>query len=205
MNDTPRERRYEKNKKSILDNAQKLIAKKGYENVSLREIARKADYSPAGLYEYFDSKDHILAALRVRINALLIEWVQNLPEYETAQKRMVAMGLAYVEFAVKHVEYFNLLNGLPPLRHLQESPDPASTPFSVFQTAVEALLKELSIEPQSDYGLREITYSFWTMIHGMATLQTTHMQGFEADYASINKRILEIFITGFKNYRISRA
>lgn len=198
MKETPRERRYEKNKQMILDVAQKLIAKKGYENVSLREIARKADYSPAGLYEYFDSKDHILASLRERINALLIKTVRSLPESGSAQKQFVAMSLAYVRFAEEYTEYFNLINSLPPLRILQESPDLNASPFAVFQEVVQALLEELALATPPGYGPEEITYSFWTMVHGMATLRVTHMQGFDADFENTNRRILKIFISGLE-------
>lgn len=198
MNGTPRERRYEKNKQKILDVAQKLIAKKGYENVSLREIARKADYSPAGLYKYFDSKDHILASLRERINALLIKTVQVLPEYETAQEQIIEMGMAYIGFSFDHAEYFNLVNALPPLRILQESADLSGSPFTVFQEVVQALLEELEIETPPGYGPEEITYSFWTMIHGMAALRVTHMQGVDADFDSANRRTLKIFIAGLR-------
>lgn len=198
MSESPRERRYEKNKNNILDAAQKLIAKKGYENVSLREIARKADYSPAGLYEYFESKDHLLASLRGRINKMLIETVQALPEYPSTKDQIVDMGLAYVSFAVNHTEFFNLLNSLPPLRLLKESPDPSSSPFTVFEKVVEKLMEELSFETQSGFGKTEITYSIWTFIHGMAALQVSHMQGFDADFEAINKNIIKIYFKGLE-------
>lgn len=198
MNLLPRERRHEKNKQRIMDVAQKLIARNGYENVSLREIARQADYSPAGLYEYFDSKDHILSALRKRINSLMITAVRELPDYDSAQEQIIEMGLAYVDFAVEYSEYFNLINSLPPLRFLEESTDPGFLPFMVFQSTVENLISELEIRLPSGYGPEETTYSFWTMVHGMATLQTTHMQGYEADFESANRRTLETFITGLQ-------
>lgn len=200
MQETPRERRYVKNKQRILDVAQNLIAKKGYENVSLREIARKADYSPAGLYEYFDSKDHILASLRGRINTLLIDSVQVIPKRKETAEQIIEMGLAYIRFAVENTEYFNLLNVLPPMRELQDSPDPTISPFLVFQKAVENLLVDWQIKPSTGFGPEEITYSFWTIIHGMATLQISHLKGLDVDFTENNRRILAMFTIGLKNH-----
>jgi AcrR family transcriptional regulator len=60
---TPRERRSERSRQSILQAALELVIEKGLSKLSLREIARRADYSPAGLYEYFGSKDEIIEAL----------------------------------------------------------------------------------------------------------------------------------------------
>ena len=59
---TPRERRAERTRKAILDTAMQLIVEKGPDKLSLREVARRIDYSPAGLYEYFGSKDELVEA-----------------------------------------------------------------------------------------------------------------------------------------------
>jgi AcrR family transcriptional regulator len=195
---SPRERRYESNKQRILDTAQKLIAKKGYENVSLREIARKSDYSPAGLYEYYDSKEHILLALRERINSMMIKAVREVSKTGLLGDDIITMGLAYVEFAFFNSEYFNLLNNLPPMRILLEHPDPTTSPFLVFQEAIEALLVEWEVDPLVGFGTREITYSIWTIIHGMATLRVTHLQGIDTDFTESNREVLKIFLGGLR-------
>ena len=60
----PRQRRHEKSQQAILDIAAKLIVEHGHEKLSLREVARQADYSPAGLYEYFKSKADVCSFVR---------------------------------------------------------------------------------------------------------------------------------------------
>ena len=54
---TPRQRRHLRTKDAILDAARQIIATEGAEKLSMRAIAKRIDYSPAGLYEYFGSKD----------------------------------------------------------------------------------------------------------------------------------------------------
>ncbi|HWF84619.1 MAG TPA: helix-turn-helix domain-containing protein, partial [Vicinamibacterales bacterium] len=50
-------------RRSILDAARNLFVSHGYENVSIRKIAERIEYSPAAIYGYFPSKDDIFFAL----------------------------------------------------------------------------------------------------------------------------------------------
>jgi len=49
--------------RSILDAARDLFVAEGFQNVSIRKIAERIEYSPAAIYGYFSSKDDIFFAL----------------------------------------------------------------------------------------------------------------------------------------------
>src|SRR5258705_13821865 len=49
--------------RAILDAARELFVRDGYQNVSIRKIAERIEYSPAAIYGYFPSKDDIFFAL----------------------------------------------------------------------------------------------------------------------------------------------
>ena len=57
------ERDREAIRRSILDAARELFVTEGYQNVSIRKIAERIEYSPAAIYSYFPSKDDIFFAL----------------------------------------------------------------------------------------------------------------------------------------------
>ena len=57
------EREREATARAILDAARELFVAEGYQNVSIRKIAEKIEYSPAAIYSYFPSKDDIFLAL----------------------------------------------------------------------------------------------------------------------------------------------
>ena len=57
------EREREATARGILDAARELFVAQGYQNVSIRKIAEKIEYSPAAIYSYFPSKDDIFLAL----------------------------------------------------------------------------------------------------------------------------------------------
>ena len=57
------ERDREAVRRAILDAARELFVTEGYQNVSIRKIAERIEYSPAAIYLYFPSKDDIFFAL----------------------------------------------------------------------------------------------------------------------------------------------
>jgi AcrR family transcriptional regulator len=50
-------------RRAILDAARELFVAEGFQNVSIRKVAERIEYSPAAIYGYFSSKDDIFFAL----------------------------------------------------------------------------------------------------------------------------------------------
>jgi len=198
MTETPRERRRERNKNTILDIATELIRSKGIENISLREIAKHADYSPAGLYKYFDSKAAIIHAVQARENQKLIELLTTVSSELSPKQRLVELSLLYIQYALDNSVYLVLINSLSSERKTKEQPVPATSPYILFLKAVDAWSQHERMKFQPDYGLEEITYTLWSLIHGMATLRLSQLKDFEADFQSVNRRSIELFLNGLR-------
>lgn len=196
MSKTPRQRRKEKNKASILDAAAELIVRYGYENVSLRDVAKKADYSPAGLYKYFDSKLAIFQAVQSRENQQLNKLLATVPGSLAPRERLLELCMLYIDYSLEHRAYLALVNNLPSGRTSKEQPVPAGSPYMVFFQCVEDWIKAEDLSLTSQYGPEEITYALWAQIHGMATLRLNQLKDFEADFKSANRQTLEIFLNG---------
>jgi AcrR family transcriptional regulator len=54
----------------ILDVAQELFTRQGYEKTSLRDIAERLEITKAALYYYFERKEDILLELHLRLHAM---------------------------------------------------------------------------------------------------------------------------------------
>jgi len=196
MTETTRERRRERNKNAILDTATELIQSNGIENFSLREIAKHADYSPAGLYKYFDSKAAIIQAVQARENQKLIELLQTVSGELSPTQRLVELSLLYIQYSLGNSVYLVLINSLSSGRKTKEQPVPTTSPYVLFLNAVDDWGQHEGIKFQPDYGLEEITYALWSLIHGMATLRVSQLKDFEADFQSVNRRSIELFLSG---------
>jgi AcrR family transcriptional regulator len=194
---TPRQRRRQKTKKAILITAQQLVAEKGPEGLSIREIARRIDYSPAGLYEYYDSKDEIVAAIcELGMEGITAAFEQISPELSPTQ-RLVQMSLAYVEFATRNPEQFLLIfNGLPASRISLDEPVSESSPYAMILRTVKAAIEAGEIKIKGEYAAEGVAFNLWALMHGRAMLQLTFLRDFEADFETAHRWAIESFLRG---------
>ena len=97
--------------RSILDAARELFVTHGYQEVSIRKIAERIEYSPAAIYSYFPSKDDIFFALAEEGFRLLFSYGgSSRPAVEGDPVDAIrAMFWRYYEFSKEHPEYFALM------------------------------------------------------------------------------------------------
>jgi AcrR family transcriptional regulator len=107
------ERDRETVRRAILDAARDLFVAEGYQNVSIRKIAERIEYSPAAIYGYFPSKDDIFFALAEEGFRLL-----GNPAAQGGHATLVPAGpldriralfWRLYEFSCQHPQYFALM------------------------------------------------------------------------------------------------
>lgn len=189
---SPRTRRRQRARQAFLDAARRMVVAAGPAGLSLREVARQTDYSPAALYEYFDSRDALLDALIDEGFDELQQALVSMPDALPAHERLVALGLAYIEFARQRPETFELLftHHTAKRKQLAEVQH-GDNHYAIFRTAVTALLPEATAR-QTDFN----TYSFWALVHGLAMLQITYLKHFDANFTRMDPAIIAQFING---------
>lgn len=97
--------------RAILDAARELFVTHGYEEVSIRKIADRIEYSPAAIYGYFPSKDDIFFALAEEGFRLLFSRGEGIPAPTTGDPADVLRTIfwRYYEFSKTHPAYFSLM------------------------------------------------------------------------------------------------
>lgn len=192
----PSEIRMGKNREYILDTAVQLILERGFENVSLREIARQADYSPAALYRYFENKASISAAALERESARLLDALNEAGENGEPCSRLVDMCMVYIQFNLANPVFTILLNNLFGGRESFEQPAPEGSPYTLFLEAVRACIDGQPEKNRAAPHPEVLTYWLWSMIHGMATLQSGQLRGFDADFPRADRNGVETLLKG---------
>jgi AcrR family transcriptional regulator len=192
----PRQRRRARTRQEILDVALELVVERGIDGLSLREIARRVDYSPAGLYEYFDGKDAIVDALASEGYRRLESRLVSVPVDLDPVERLVELGMAYVAFAHDHPEYFQLIFARMPSQRQSLDEPVGESPYGILmaaaQTAIEAGVLDVSV----DCDAEQIAYNLWSMVHGMAMLQSAHLCDFEADFETADRNAVRAYLHG---------
>jgi AcrR family transcriptional regulator len=102
-------REKEEMKDLILNSAMDLIVKEGIENLSLRGIAEKIEYSPATVYLYFADKGEIIHALHLIGFEKLYNLQMSVSHIEHPLERLMRQGEVYMKFAFENPEYYDLM------------------------------------------------------------------------------------------------
>jgi AcrR family transcriptional regulator len=167
-------------------------------------LARRIDYSPAGLYEYFASKDEIVAAICAEGIEQFSRYLNNVPADLPPMIRLFQMGLAYLDFAREQPEHFRLMftDLVAPVTSFEEVAK-GDSPYQTLLQAVQAAIEAGQITTQPEYGLNEVAYSLWAFVHGMAMLEQTHLRNFQTDFKALHRQALMIFAAGFQAKQLS--
>ena len=87
----------------LLMKAAALIAKKGFEATTMRDLAKAIDASLAGLYHYFSSKEDLLYQLQHRTFSALLEAQQVIAALPgTPDERFARLLTGHLEFYAQH-------------------------------------------------------------------------------------------------------
>jgi AcrR family transcriptional regulator len=93
----------------ILNAAMALFAKKGYEHVSMRRIAKKIEYCPATIYRYFKNKEDIMLQLCFQGFERLLERQEALDAVADPWERLRIGSRYYTTFALENPELYELM------------------------------------------------------------------------------------------------
>jgi AcrR family transcriptional regulator len=199
MEQRPRQQRHADVKAAILQAARAAILEYGPEHFSLRDVARRSGYSPAGLYEYFSGKEDLVRAVAKESLAQLYAVLAHARPDLSPDERLVALGLTYIRFARENPQHFMLIFArLPSQRVSLQEPPTSTSPYQVVLRTVQEGIEAGVLIVRPGIGVEEMAYGLWTMAHGMAMLQQTHLRQFQADSAIHDRRVLETFVQGLR-------
>jgi AcrR family transcriptional regulator len=156
---------------ALIEESKNLVAKFGFENLSLRQVAVTVGVSPSAAYHHFPDKDALLkAAARSAFEDLANFQEKALMNFVgtsalTARRRFRALGMSYVAFAKKNPNIFRLCFG--PYCGGDEMAREESRPWKMLVTG----LNELELNGEIHPKIRPYAAILaWSAIHGVANL-----------------------------------
>jgi AcrR family transcriptional regulator len=172
-----REDEKERRRGEILDAAEALYIDKGWEALTVDQVARRARLSRALVYVYFRDKEDLLFAIGERAMLLLrARFVAALATRRNGMDQIEAIGRAYIGYAGEFPHYFDFCS------RFQARPS-AGGPSSneeacqvmgdaVLGTVVEAIINGISDgSVRSDIGdPRMFAATLWAFTHGVIQL-----------------------------------
>jgi AcrR family transcriptional regulator len=111
----------------ILDAAEVVIGRKGWDPTNYGDVAKQAGLSRALVYVYFPERNDLFHGVCARgLAALQARFEAAIKRHKTGIEQVMALGRAYYAFSIEETLYFELLSKF----HAQEmeegcNPDPA--------------------------------------------------------------------------------
>jgi AcrR family transcriptional regulator len=159
-------------RRALKDEALVLIAEKGVEGLSLREVASRVGVSHAAPYHHFADRAALVHALAHEGMALMDERMAaaEAAAMDDPRARLAAIGLAYVEFAVERPDYYAAFTapdcGFGEPRR-EQPPEPSGDTWGRLLNAVEACQQDHALPPGDPTVL---AVYLWSLVHGLAEL-----------------------------------
>jgi AcrR family transcriptional regulator len=195
------ERDRESVRRAILDAARDLFVSEGYQNVSIRKIAERIEYSPAAIYGYFPSKDDIFFALAEEGFRLLhaqqpVEGLDALSPLD----RVRDIFWRFYLFSREHPQYFALMfvdRSVPRIGHEYERFAFAREMKAQFIDEIDRCVRAGVFPPHvpPSAAFRLLT----TGLIGVATLRLSQRLGPDEDADALARDILDVTIAGLQS------
>lgn len=165
-----KEREREALKSKILLEAERILASKGIENLSMRKIASEIEYSPTTIYRFFKDKDSLLTAIIHRNQIEIKRRFQRILEDESlnpldALKYLIS---EYIRFGLEFQDTYKLYTKLCSFEIVDNClyeiiGGERYRIFSSWQDQIDILINEGRM---SGYGSIDIILLIWHVTHG---------------------------------------
>jgi AcrR family transcriptional regulator len=163
-------------RQEILDAASELFVRDGYENVSMRRIADKIEYSPTTIYLYFKDKAELLEQLCKEMFGRLVQRLSKIMEQPGDPVERLRRGLlTYIHFGLENPHHYRatfmmvLPEGFDEKKMHQED-SPGMQAYAFLTRGLEDCVKAGKMPP---LNVELAAQTLWAGVHGITSLLIT--------------------------------
>jgi len=176
-----RARKKEKTRQALLDVAIRLIAERGIYGTRIEDITERSDLGKGAFYNYFESKDHLVAELVLQgVELLHDNYLANLPVVDKPSDRVAAVVAAHESFFDDHPAYvvlFHQARGLVKVRAGER--EVLASAFVEYLRRIGAVIVD-GAEPHDDARLLDLAAVILGTIAGYRSFRLAAGLGIES-------------------------
>lgn len=157
-------------RRSILDEASRLLAEAGPDALSMRKLSQRIGASTIVLYTHFRDKQAILDELYIEGFERLRDDLRRVPKHADPLFYVMNLGRAYRRSAVDNPTYYQLMftrcvPGFDPSANSREASKQA---FGILRDGVQRCM-DAGVTPVGDAA--EVAHTLWGTLHGLISLE----------------------------------
>ena len=149
-------------KENLIQQAVLACEESGWENISLRNLAKQLNVSQTAPYRHFETKEDLLAEVAAK-------GFEKMNADMNKTSNFLASGLAYCDFALKYQNTYDLMTGnsLGSFTQYPALLDQAQSAFITLENNLEAHLVNLGHSDLPKDIIEEKALSVWAFMHGI--------------------------------------
>lgn len=190
----------------IIDAAENLFFSRGYENVTMDDIAKALEMARATLYLSFKNKDDIYAAVAIRASKIIGRMFGDINQNgKTGLEKVESVAMTYYEFYKKYAGYYMAYyhtgmfsqEGSPDLEELREI---RINSFRVVVDAVKEGIRDGTIRDDVDpEAATLVMLSMSNNALNLSPVTRMYMENYGLTQESLYERTVEMMIRSIKN------
>jgi AcrR family transcriptional regulator len=177
----------------IIDAARELFVSRGVEAVTMREIAKRINYSATSIYLHFADKEAVLRAICDTDFLALATSLKSILQIVNPIERLHAMGRGYAAFALTHPNHYRMMFMTertpcnPSESSLQQNNAEQDAYFQLKNVVNDVHLAGYFRADLCDADL--IAQTIWAGMHGVCALQINMSEDKWIKWTNISDRL----------------
>ncbi len=196
----------------ILDAARELFAAKGVEAVTMREIARKIEYTPTTIYVHFKDKEALLHEICDRDFSALAAKFVTVAKLSDPIEQLRRTGQIYARFGLQNPNHYRIMFMTPhpePEAELLERKkgNPTEDAYAFLVQIVKAGLAQGRFR-QEYTDAEMLAQTVWAGIHGVVSLRISNECDPWVKWRAVErsvKTMLDVLVAGLTREESPRA
>lgn len=160
---------------ALIEEGIRMINADGEDSLSLRKLAVNCGVSNAAPYAHFKNKEEMISAMKdyvsQRFTDFLLQSIEIISDDEL-ERKILALGNAYVSFFMKNPEYFTFLFSKGYIHLNLDLSSKEDNNFKPYEILKELCLKYFAkIKPEmTDYEKEQEIIRIWVSVQGLTSI-----------------------------------
>jgi AcrR family transcriptional regulator len=156
---------------ALTEAAREVLVQEGYDGLTIRRVAERAEYSLGTVYGYFADKDDLLYALVREDFALLTERLRSIRDSHVGADAVREMLLSYVQMGLERPQSYEIMFMLKPkLASRNASDESDEHAYAIFRGCIVAAMRRGEFRYDDPDMLAQM---LWASVHGLVSLRLT--------------------------------
>ncbi len=169
-----KERDKQEMRKSIIDAAMHMFMYEGYDNVSIRKLADKIEYSPATIYLYYKDKDELLYDVQAVCFGRLVDVFTEHATSTDPIEKLRQIGHAYLTFGMENPQLYELMFIMKAPMNTVEENELWKNGDCAFNFLVDCMTQCVMQNRIHFHHPLQGVLSVWAMAHGLMSLSVCY-------------------------------